>query len=238
MKYTWNGFDTNFNWRGPRGIFAQGGTEHGPHQPRHLRRRRGSQQHHQLAELVRRAPRRPVPGRMSVVRAVPDDGQRSGQLHGPESRCAREPGVPVAAWLGDHSELIRSARTRSPGITLRERRRRARCQPTASAASSVRTRSAPTTWSIPLLLNNEKFGDRVTTVRHQAREELPVQRQAAQRRRGYLQLPQLRRHHVVQHGLHGTAAPTNDVGAADGPRVAAVRPPADPGQLLIPSLKW
>jgi hypothetical protein len=25
-KYTWNGFDTNFSWRGPRGIFAQGGT--------------------------------------------------------------------------------------------------------------------------------------------------------------------------------------------------------------------
>ena len=26
LKYTWNGFDTNFNWRGPNGIFVQAGS--------------------------------------------------------------------------------------------------------------------------------------------------------------------------------------------------------------------
>src|SRR5215471_16078724 len=26
LKYVWNGFDTNWNWRGPRGIFVQAGT--------------------------------------------------------------------------------------------------------------------------------------------------------------------------------------------------------------------
>jgi len=26
LKYVWNGFDTNWNWRGPRGVFVQAGT--------------------------------------------------------------------------------------------------------------------------------------------------------------------------------------------------------------------
>jgi hypothetical protein len=68
----------------PRHLRA-GRNEHVPHQPKYLRCPHGSQHHQQLAELARRARRCPLPVWMSESRAVPDDGERLGRVHGPQS---------------------------------------------------------------------------------------------------------------------------------------------------------
>jgi hypothetical protein len=162
LKYTWNGFDTNYNWRGPNGIFVQGGTS----TSRINRDICGA-----LADLSNTANTL----NSIIGRAGLDD--RGGCLSlGPFQTTVRG----SATYTVPKADVLVSVVFQSlPGSEIQANLTVSKDQvnwnnparataPCALAANGVGCfLSSPnfsaTTYPIPLLLSNEMFGERVTT---------------------------------------------------------------------------
>jgi hypothetical protein len=162
LKYVWNGVDTNWNWRGPRGIFVQAGTS----TSRINRNTCGaltdlSTTNNSLNSLVGHA----------------DAPYQSGCLNlGPFQTTVRGsavytvPKVDVLLSVVFQSlpgSEITATETISKGQAIWANPARATA-PCALASNGNgcflgSNTFAATTWSVPLFLNNELFGDRVTT---------------------------------------------------------------------------
>jgi hypothetical protein len=162
LKYTWNGFDTNWNWRGTRGIFVQAGTS----TQRINRDTCGA-----IADLSS------VTNSLNSIVGRPGAAYQAGCLsYMPYQTTARGsasytvPKVDVLVGVVFQSlpgpEITASYTITKDQVTWNNPARAT--APCANPANGVgcflssNTFSA-TTWSIPLLLNNEKFGARVTT---------------------------------------------------------------------------
>jgi hypothetical protein len=161
LKYTWNGFDTNWNWRGPRGIFVQAGTS----TSRTNRDTCGaiadlSNVNNSLQSLVGRTGAAYQAGclsyapfqttvRGSAVYTVPKADVLVSvvfqSLPGPEITATETISNTQAIWANPARATAPCAFGPGTGCFL-----------------SSNTFS-PTTWSVPLTLNNELFGSRVTT---------------------------------------------------------------------------
>jgi hypothetical protein len=162
LKYVWNGVDTNWNWRGPRGIFVQAGTS-----TSRINRNTCaaltdlSTTNNSLNSLVGHA----------------DAPYQSGCLNlGPFQTTVRGsavytvPKVDVLLSVVFQSlpgSEITATETISKGQAIWANPARATA-PCALASNGNgcflgSNTFAATTWSVPLFLNNELFGDRVTT---------------------------------------------------------------------------
>jgi hypothetical protein len=162
LKYVWNGFDTNWNWRGPRGIFVQAGTS----TSRINRNTCGA-----LTQLST------TNNSLNSLVGHSDAPYQSGCLNfGPFQTTVRGsaiytiPKVDVLLSVVFQSlpgSEITATETISKNQAVWANPARATA-PCANPANGVgcflgSNTFGATTWSVPLFLNNELFGDRVTT---------------------------------------------------------------------------
>ncbi len=163
LKYAWNGFDTNWNWRGPSGIFVQAGTS----TARINRDTCGA-----LTDLST------TNNSLNSVVGRPGADHQAGCLNlGPFQTTVRG----TATYTIPKADVLVSLVFQSlPGPEITANWTVSKDQVTwnnparATAPCAVPSNGtgcflssnvlfSATTWSVPLLLNNEMFGDRVTT---------------------------------------------------------------------------
>jgi hypothetical protein len=162
LKYTWNGFDTNWNWRGARGIFVQAGTS-----TARINRdtcsavTQLSNASNSLNSIVGRTGAAYQAGCLSL-------GPFQTTVRGSATYTIPKVDVLVALVFQSlpGSEITANMTISKDQVTWNNPARAT--APCAVPANGVgcflnsNTFSA-TTWSIPLLLSNEMFGNRVTT---------------------------------------------------------------------------
>ena len=164
LKYNWNGFDTNFNWRGPRGIFVQAGTS----TARINRDTCGA-----ITDLSN------VSNSLNSVVGRPGFDRRGGCLSlGPYQTTVRGSAVYTVPKVDVLLSLVFQS---LPGSEIQALYTVSKDQvswsnparATAPCAVAVNGTGcflnsnvlfSATTWQVPLLLNNEMFGERVTTL--------------------------------------------------------------------------
>ena len=155
-NYNWHGVDTNFVWRGPWGMRVNGGTSTG-------RTKRDTCLTMLDAPNVQRARRTRVRSRLPHAEMPwQTTAQRLGLLQHPVGGRARQHGVPVAAGSGDHGDLdLRQ----EPVIWNPESACRATtpCAVVTNGVGCLGATRNTTTAMVPLLLNNEIFGERTTS---------------------------------------------------------------------------
>ena len=162
LKYVWNGFDTNWNWRGPRGIFLQSGTS----TSRINRDTCGaltdlSTTNNSLNSLVGRTGAAYQAGCLNL-------GPFQTTVRGSAVYTVPKADVLVSVVFQSlPGSEITAVETISKGQAIWANPARATA-PCALASNGTgcflgSNTFAATTWSVPLLLNNEMFGDRVTT---------------------------------------------------------------------------
>jgi hypothetical protein len=162
LKYNWNGFDTNFNWRGPRGVFLQAGTS----TARINRDTCGA-----ITDLSN------IANSLNSVVGRPGADRRAGCLSiGPYQTTIRG----SAIYTVPKADVLVSLVFQSlPGPEIQALYTVSKDQvtwnnparatvPCAVAANGTgcflnSNLFSATTWQVPLLLNNEVFGERVTT---------------------------------------------------------------------------
>jgi hypothetical protein len=162
LKYTWNGFDTNWNWRGPRAIFVQAGTS----TSRINRDTCGavadlSTTSNSLNSLVGRTGAAYQAGCLSF-------GPYQTTVRGSAAYTVPKADVLVSVVFQSlpGSEITANETiSKSQAIWTSAARATAPCAlPTNGVGCFIGSNTfSATTASIPLLLNNEMFGDRVTT---------------------------------------------------------------------------
>jgi Carboxypeptidase regulatory-like domain len=159
-KYVWNGFDTNWNWRGPRGIFVQAGTS-----TSRINRNTCSA----LADLSN------ANNSLSSLVGHSDAPYQSGCLNfGPFQTNVRGsavytvPKVDVlvsAVFQSLPGTELTAVETisKSQAIWANSARATAPCALPSNGVGCFLSSNtfAATTWSVPLLLNNQMFGDRI-----------------------------------------------------------------------------
>jgi hypothetical protein len=159
-KYVWNGFDTNWNWRGPRGIFVQGGTS-----TSRINRNTCSA----LADLSN------ANNSLSSLVGHSDAPYQSGCLNfGPFQTNVRGsavytiPKVDVlvsAVFQSLPGTELTAVETisKSQAIWANPARATAPCALPSNGVGCFLSSNTfgATTWSVPLLLNNQMFGDRI-----------------------------------------------------------------------------
>jgi len=163
LKYVWNGFDTNWNWRGPNGIFVQAGTS----TSRINRDTCGA-----VADLST------TNNSLNSIIGRPGADHQAGCLNlGPFQTTVRG----TATYTIPKADVLVSLVFQSlPGPEINANWTVSKDQVTwnnparATAPCAIPSNGvgcflssnvlfSSTTWSVPLMLNNEKFGDRVTT---------------------------------------------------------------------------
>jgi hypothetical protein len=164
LKYNWNGFDTNWNWRGPRAIFVQAGTSTA---------RLNRDTCNAITDLSN------ISNSLNSIVGRPGFDHRGGCLAlGPYQTTVRG----SASYTVPKADVLLSLVFQSlPGSEIQALYTVTKDQVTwanparAAAPCAVAVNGtgcflnsnvlfSPTTWQVPLLLNNEMFGDRVTTL--------------------------------------------------------------------------
>lgn len=163
LKYNWNGFDTNWNWRAPHGVFVQAGTS----TARINRDTCGA-----ITDLSNTA------NSLNSVVGRPGEDHRGGCLAlGPYQTTFRGSAVYTVPKV---DVLLSTVFQSLPGSEIQALYTVTKDQVSwsnparAAAPCAVPTNGtgcflnsnvlfSPTTWQVPLLLNNEMFGERVTT---------------------------------------------------------------------------
>jgi hypothetical protein len=116
-NYTWNGFDTNFNWRAPKGIRLQAGTSTG--------RTQQNTCHSEVDQPnVRGREGAEWQGGCDQAHAVPDQRPRLRLVHDSVGRRARQHGIPVAARHRAVGDRHRQQGRRGLGVGQRQPRHR------------------------------------------------------------------------------------------------------------------
>src|SRR5215475_13374228 len=165
-KYVWNGFDTNWNWRGPRGIFVQAGTS----TSRINRNTCGA-----LTDLST------TNNSLNSLVGHSDAPYQSGCLNfGPFQTTVRGsaiytiPKIDVLVSVvfqslpGSEITANETISKDMPGVITwaNPARATAPCANPANGQGCFNNSNLlfnATQWNVPLFLNNELFGDRVTT---------------------------------------------------------------------------
>jgi hypothetical protein len=165
LKYVWNGFDTNWNWRGPRGIFVQAGTSTS---------RINRNTCNALTQLST------TNNSLNSLVGHSDAPYQSGCLNfGPYQTTVRGSAVYTVPKVDvllsvvfqslPGSEITASETiSNTQAIWNNPARATAACAPPpfgpgGTGCFNGSNTFSPTTWSVPLLLNSQLFGDRVTT---------------------------------------------------------------------------
>ncbi len=163
LKYTWSGFDTNFNWRGPRGIFVQAGTS-----TSRINRDTCnaitdlSTTNYSLNSVVGRAGADHQTGCLSIA-PFQTIVRGSAVYTVPKADVL----VSLVFQSLPGSEINANMTVTKDQVTWNNPARAV--APCALASNgtgcflSSNVAASATTWSVPLLLANEMYGDRVTT---------------------------------------------------------------------------
>ena len=152
LKYVWNGFDTNFNWRGPRGLFVQAGTS----TARINRNTCGA-----ITDLSNTA------NSLNSIVGHSDAPYQGGCLSlGPFQTTARG----SAAFTVPKVDVLLSLVFQSlpgPEITATETISNTQAiwnNPARNGSTFISSPTfSPTTYTVPLLLSNQLYGPRITT---------------------------------------------------------------------------
>jgi hypothetical protein len=152
LKYTWNGFDTNFNWRGPRGIFVQAGSS----TSRINRDICGA-----LTQLNN------TPNGLNSVVGRTGAAEQSGCLSlGPFQTNVRASGTYTVPKVDVLVSLVFQS---LPGPEIQAIETISNTQaiwnnPARNGSTFISSPTfSPTTYTVPLLLSNEMFGPRINT---------------------------------------------------------------------------
>ena len=156
MNYFWHGVDTNFNWRGPKGIRVQGGTSTG-----HTERNTC------YSELD--APN--VRGRTGAEWQAGCDTRMPWQTTFKGSAAYNIPKIDVlvaTVWQSQPGVNITASLTYTKDQVQWEPDSAARattpCFPASAGVGCLGAARNVTTVTVPLLLNNEMWGERVSTM--------------------------------------------------------------------------
>jgi hypothetical protein len=162
LKYVWNGFDTNWNWRGPNGIFVQAGTS-----TQRINRDTCnavadvSTTNNSLNSLIGRAGADHQAGCLNL-------GPYQTTVRGTATYTVPKADVLVSVVFQSlpGPEITATETITKDMVSWNNPARAATPCALASNGTGCFLSSnlfTATTWSVPLMLNNELFGSRVTT---------------------------------------------------------------------------
>jgi hypothetical protein len=161
LAYSWNGFDTQFNWRAPKGVRVQGGTNTSR-----------SQRNTCSSELGLNVSANTLP----QVRGREGHEYQAGcDTRNPYQTSVRGSASYTVPWV---DVLVSAVAQSQPGVDIgatatygkdqvnwnapsASRATRA-CATAANGVGCFASNGFPTTVNVPLMLNNEMYGERVT----------------------------------------------------------------------------